>query len=149
MAKCKYDPFSFPVLAEGYAREGMVERDIAAKLGVSVATFETYKNKYPEFLSSLKKGQAPVDFEVENALIKRCLGYDYEEETIEWDNDGGERVESKVKVTRKHMPPDVGAIQTWLSNRNNQKWKRNPDLKNQIDRNTETIDFEFEVINED
>ncbi len=80
MAKEKYRD-DFPLLAEGYAREGMIDVEIAAKLGINKDTLYKYQKKYPEFLESIKKGKAPVDFMVENALLKRALGYEYVETT--------------------------------------------------------------------
>ena len=62
----KYED-TFPLLAEGYAREGMIDKEIAAKLGVSEATFYEYQKKYPEFSEAIKRGKKPVDVEVENA----------------------------------------------------------------------------------
>ena len=118
--KSKYNPDTFPLLAEGYAGEGMLEKDIAKKLGLAVSTLEKYKLQYVEFAEALKKGKEPVDFEVERALLKRCLGFSYDEKTFE--------KKELTKIVRKYYPPDVGAIQTWLSNRKNHKWKRNPDL---------------------
>ena len=85
MAKKKYTD-EFPALAEMHAREGMIESDIAKKLGVSITTFEQYKKQYPEFLAALKRGKAPIDFEVESALLKRALGYTYTETKREIEN---------------------------------------------------------------
>jgi len=124
MAKAKYDKHTFPKLAESYARDGLIEKDIAAKLGVSVATFENYKNKHVEFLESLKRGKAPIDFEVENALLKRALGYDYDEITEEFEGDSTEP--TKRKVIRKHVAPDTTAQIFWLKNRKASHWRNNP-----------------------
>jgi hypothetical protein len=123
VAKCKYDPKTFPVLAEGYARGGLTEKQIANNLGISKSTLETYKIKFPDFLDALKRGKGPVDFEVENALLKRALGHDYEEihtEVREY-KDG-----SKAKVMKKtvhFIPPDVTACIFWLKNRRPEQWR--------------------------
>jgi hypothetical protein len=123
MAKKKYTD-EFPALAEMYAREGMIEVDIAKKLGVSETTFESYKNKYPEFLAALKRGKEPVDFQVECALLKRALGYTYTEtkrEMVKLD-DGADVVRSMTE-TIKEVVPDVTAQIFWLKNRNPQRWR--------------------------
>ena len=125
MAKTKYDPKTFPKRAEEYAKEGMIEAQIAKKLGVSVATFETYKNRFPEFLASLKKGKAPVDEAVENALLKRALGYEYtEEKETESEKDG-----KKKELMHKHQPPDTTAMIFWLKNRKPAVWRDKQDIE--------------------
>lgn len=45
--------------------------------------------------------------EIREALIKRALGYDYEEKKIIADKNGRPQ---KVEVYKKHVPPDLGAI---------------------------------------
>lgn len=123
MAKCKYDPKTFPVLAEGYARSGLTDQQIAHNLGISKDTFYKYVKKFSDFSEALKRGKGPVDFEVENALLKRALGHDYEEihtEVREY-KDG-----TKAKVMKKtvhFIPPDVTACIFWLKNRRPEQWR--------------------------
>ena len=107
-----------------YAREGMIESNIAKKLGVSESTFEQYKNQYPEFLAALKRGKAPIDFEVESALLKRALGYTYTETKREIENlDNGVVLVKSTTETIKEVAPDVTAQIFWLKNRNPQRWR--------------------------
>jgi hypothetical protein len=102
----------------------MIEADAAKKLGVSVATFEDYKNKYPEFLEAIKRGKAPVDFEVENALLKRALGYTFTETKSEVELlDGGVKNVKASTETIKEIAPDVTAQIFWLKNRNPERWR--------------------------
>ena len=102
-----------------WARDGLTDEQIAEKLDISVASFYNYKNEHLEFLESLKKGKEVVDFEVENALLKRALGYDVEETKIEKSDKDGVKV---IKTTR-HIPPDVGAAAFWLKNRKPTEWR--------------------------
>jgi hypothetical protein len=125
MAKCKYDPDLFPQLAEGYARDGLIEKDIAAKLNISVATLETYKIKYSEFLEALKRGKAPVDFEVENALLKRAKGYITTEKIITQNPDGTKT----IQVKEKEVPPDTTACIFWLKNRKPREWRDKQEIE--------------------
>lgn len=48
-----------------------------------------------------------VEKEVREALIKRALGYDYEEKKVIADKNGRPQ---KVEVYKKHMPADLGAL---------------------------------------
>ena len=124
MALTKYRN-DMPALVEQYAREGLIEREMAAKLGVSVETFEQYKKRYPVFLESLKAGKEIVDREVEQALYKRALGFEYEEvkTTTTTDPETGEERAAIVTKTRKVMAPDVQAQQFWLKNRRPDIWR--------------------------
>ena len=109
--RSKYDPETFPGLAEGWAREGLTDEQIARKLGVALSTFYAYQKQHPEFVESLKRGKAPVDFQVESALLKRALGYDVEE------------ISQQGKRRVKHIPPDVTACIFWLKNRKPAEWR--------------------------
>ena len=103
------------ILIQGMARDGLTQQQIANNLGISIDTLIENKKKYPEFNNALKKGKEIVDFEVENALLKRALGYEYEEETYE----NG----ILTKKVKKHVPPDTTAQIFWLKNRQVKKWR--------------------------
>ncbi len=123
MAKSKYNPDTFPLLAEEYARNRMTDEDIAAKLGISTTSFYEYQKKYPEFSEAVTRGKKPVDVEVKNALLKRALGYEVTETK-------SELVKGEMQVvqeTVKHIQPDVKAIDLWLSNRD-KDWNSGNDL---------------------
>ena len=107
------------ILVEGWARNGLTDEQIAKNLGISIQSFYTYKEKYLEFFESLKRGKEVVDTEVENALLKRALGYDYEEETVEELPNGG----IKTKTVTKHVAGDTTAQIFWLKNRKPDVWR--------------------------
>lgn len=122
--KTEYDPETFPLLAEGYARKGLSDAQIAKNLGVSKATFYDYEKKYPDFLNAIKRGKRPVDIEVENAILKRALGFTYEEESTEVRVDEqGNATPAVVKRTKKLIPADMGAAIFWITNRKKEEWK--------------------------
>lgn len=117
MAKSKYFTHVEPklTLVEGWARDGLTDEQIAKNLGISIKTFYEYKKKYLQFLQALKKGKEIVDYEVENALLKRALGYEYDEVTYEH----GE----ETKRVTKQVAPDTTAQIFWLKNRKPDKWR--------------------------
>lgn len=121
MAKSKYETHVKPKLqlVEGWARDGLTDEQIAQNLGISKQTFYNYKSKYVDFFDSLKKGKEIVDYEVENALLKRALGYKYDEVTIEEFDDGS----VKTKTVTKEVIPDTTAQIFWLKNRRPDKWR--------------------------
>ena len=103
------------ILIQGMARDGLTQQQIADNLGINVDTLIEYKKKYTDFSEALKKGKEVVDIEVENALLKRALGYKYDEVTYE------NGVETK-RVT-KEVQPDTTAQIFWLKNRKPNNWK--------------------------
>lgn len=125
MAKGKYHEWLTPdglLLLEGWARDGLNDEQIAQNIGINPATLYKWIDRYGKIGEAIRKGKAPVDFQVENALLKRALGYDWEETTTEVYGDGKKHVK---KVTR-HVQPDVGAMAFWLKNRKPRKWRERP-----------------------
>lgn len=121
--KSKYHTHIEPRLKEieAWARDGLTDEQIAKNLGVAYSTFRKYKDEYPAFSAALKKGKEVVDIEVENALLKRALGYEYEEvKTYIEEVDGKKK--KRVEKTVKHVPADVSAAIFWLRNRKGFVW---------------------------
>ena len=119
------------ILITGWARDGLSEEQIAHNIGVSRNTLVTWKGKFPEIAEALRKGREVIDYEVENALVKRALGYKYEEQTFErvWNEHLEKYVKVNTKTVTKEVAPDVGAICFWLKNRRPKNWKDRPDLQ--------------------
>lgn len=126
MAKSKYEYWLSPdglTLLGAWARDGLTDEEIAAKCGVSRSTLAEWKKRYPDISDTLKKGKDIVDSEVENALLKRALGYEYKEVMTEESEDGFKR-----RVTTKQVLPDVTAQIFWLKNRRPDKWRDKPEV---------------------
>lgn len=129
MSKGKYFTHVEPklFLVECWARDGLIDEQIAKNLGIAYSTFKDYKNKHSAFSAALKKGKEVVDFEVENALLKRALGYKYSEVTQEPVEVGeGITMLQTTKIVTKHAPPDTTAQIFWLKNRKPDKWRDRP-----------------------
>ncbi|MFV5769555.1 helix-turn-helix domain-containing protein [Mammaliicoccus sciuri] len=69
-------------LIEGWKRDGLTDVQIAKNLGVGKNSVIKWKNEVQEFRDAIKKGKEVSDYELENALHKRAVGYYYEEETV-------------------------------------------------------------------
>ena len=128
---------------EGWAREGLTDVQIAAKMGIASTTFYRWQQEHGEFREALKKGKAPVDIQVENALLKRALGYSYTETTTDFelidtgmsDDDGNPIMEKRIKNVRsvkKEVAPDVGAAAFWLKNRRPDLWREKREEQIQV-----------------
>lgn len=83
MAKGKYQEWIEPdglLKLEAWARDGLTDEHIAKNMDIDVATLYRWKKKYCEICEALKKGKEVVDVQVENALLKRAIGYRYTED---------------------------------------------------------------------
>lgn len=128
MAKGKYEYWITPeglLKIEGWARDGLTDEQIAHNIGISVSTLNNWKNNHVEILESLKKGKEVVDRQVENALLKRALGYEYEE--VKEKFEGG--VMTERIVTKKEVVADTTAQIFWLKNRKPEKWRDKPEYE--------------------
>lgn len=134
MAKGKYQEWLEPeglLKLEGWARDGLTDEQIAKNMGVRTSTLYDWKKKYSEISESLKRGKEVVDRAVENALLKRALGYSYTETTKEL-------VGTKMIVTKevvKEVQPDTTAQIFWLKNRRSDIWRDRKDLEAKVDVN--------------
>lgn len=136
MAKSKWDEVKDKlILVEGWARDGLTELQIAKNLGISKSTLETYKKEHSDFLSALKRGKEVVDYEVENALLKKALNGDTVA-MIFWLKN---RRPDKWKDRKEHTEIDIANKELKLKER---KIKLEEDKANGND-NKEPIKIEF------
>ena len=132
-------------LLRSWIEEELSQRQIADRMGISPSTLREWKSRYPEIreaLSPVKSsgGETPgtsaesrVEADtapdinerlVEEALLRRALGYSYTETTYEpvLDDDGRERMLVK-RLVEKQAVPDLSAQTFWLKNRNPERWR--------------------------
>ena len=122
MARAKYKEWLTKeslIKLEGWARDGLTDEQIAHNIGISRKTLSDWKNKYGDISDTLKKGKEVVDIQVENALLKRALGYEFVEVTKELAETG--LIVTK-KVTKQQAPDTTAAI-FWLKNRKPNEWR--------------------------
>lgn len=139
MAVSKYETNVKPklFLVEMWARDGLTDEQIAEKLDISVASFYNYKNEHLEFLESLKKGKEVADYEVENALFKKALGYNakikkaFKVKEVLYEN--GKRLKETERIEyaedEVHIPADTTAQIFWLKNRKPNTWRDKQELE--------------------
>lgn len=123
MKRDKYKAYVLPRLQSvaDWTLEGVGEKEIAERLGISKSTLSRYKKSHKELERVLNTGRGKVIAEVENALLKKAMGYSYTEvRTV----DKGDRVE--VTTTDKEVPPDLSAISFVLRNYCPEKWSDKP-----------------------
>lgn len=122
---------------EGWARDGLSDIQIAKNMSIGERTFYEWMARFPQFAQAIKNGKAPVDIQVENALLKRALGYECEEvqEEIEetptgkYDANGKPIMKRKkhIRKYRRQIPGDTTAMIFWLKNRKPAQWRDKPE----------------------
>ena len=137
MAKSKWEHVKNKLVSiEGWARDGLIDEQIANNLGISVDTFYKYKKKYTEFSEALKKGKEVSDYEVENALFKKATGY-----TIKLNKQKVTKDGDVVNIIEEiYMQPDTTAQIFWLKNRRPDKWRDKVELNNENEKTLEKLD---------
>lgn len=137
MAKAKYAAWIAPdglTAIRGWAREGLVDEDIARKMCISPSTLYAWQKEHPEIRQALAEGKAPVDAEVEERLLDMCRGFMVQEtkifkvKTERFDEQGRKVTEEKLEERQesRYIPPSVDAQKFWLSHRKPMEWGEKP-----------------------
>ena len=117
------------ILLEGWARDGLTFEQIAHNIGINVTTLRDWRKKEPTISAILKKGREVVDYEVENALLKRALGYTITLKEQKVDKDGC--IHDLQKDV--HIPADTTAQIFWLKNRRKMQWRDKVEVETNTD----------------
>lgn len=141
--KTKYQA-DFPERAKKLAQDGLLDKDIAKVLGISEDTFYEYQKQHPEFSEALKEGKRKPDEEVEAALFKTALGYEYKEVTAVPVGSGEDAKARVVRVVTKQVQPNVVAQIFWLKNRMRQRWRDARQLDATVTPGAPRVDEEIE-----
>jgi hypothetical protein len=112
------------ILVEGWARDGLIDEQIAKNMNVAYSTFREWKKKFPTLSAALKQGKEVSDRQVENALFKTATGYYYQEETV---TNAGE-----IVTIKKYSKPNTTAQIFWLKNRKTE-WTDRVDINAQVE----------------
>ena len=112
------------ILVEGWARDGLIDEQIAKNMNVAYSTFREWKKKFPTLSAALKQGKEVSDRQVENALFKTATGYYYQEETV---TNAGE-----IVTIKKYSKPNTTAQIFWLKNRK-AEWTDRVDINAQVE----------------
>lgn len=122
-------------LISQWRREGIPFEEIAVKyIGATSKTVWRWTKESDELATALQISKDVTNGKVEQALLKRALGYEYDEVTREL-------VEGEMrttKVIRKHVSPDVKACLSWLFSRRPDRWRA---IQDPIDTDAEAIDM--------
>lgn len=100
--------------AYNYCLLGAIDEQLASFFDVSVTTINTWKETYPDFLASIKKGKEVADLQVTESLKKRASGMKLKKQVVK---DGG------IIELEDEIPPDTAAMIFWLKNRQPKIWR--------------------------
>lgn len=108
-------------LIKGWRRQGIpVTRIIDDYIGVGRTAFFAHWVKESDALHKALATSAEIaNSSVEEALLRRALGYDYVDSHYEM-------IEGELRLTSQqshHVPPDVKACLSWLFNRLPNRWR--------------------------
>lgn len=130
----KYERIVLPKLEviAGWSRNGVIDKEIAANLGIAYSTFREYVKKYSALSAALKHAKEESDIIVEGALYKKAVGHReiikkpikvknvfYHEET---GRKIGESEHIEYADEEIYIPPDTTAAIFWLKNRAPERW---------------------------
>ena len=114
--------------------QGKSREDILKVLGLSASRANQFELWFPDFRNAVTTGFISTNIALENALIQAAKGFEYEEhEEEDIDGfDGPKQVSRhKSKTIKKYCPPNIKAIELYLTNRAPDDWK-----KASVDNNT-------------
>lgn len=107
------------ILLKGWARDGLTDEQIAHNCGISTTTLYNWKNKHIEIFEALKKGKEVVDYQVENALLKKALVGDTTAQIFWLKNRRPDKWRDKQEVKAEIGDNLAEAIeQAWLNRKN-------------------------------
>lgn len=143
MAKGKYEYWKSKeglLKLSAYARDGLTDEQIAAKIGISRSTLSEWKKKYPDISDTIKKDKEIPDIHVENALYKAALGYNasikkaVKVKKIEYDKGKKISEHEEIVIVEEtiHVPANVKAQMFWLKNRKPDVWKERQEIDNSV-----------------
>lgn len=145
-----YKPEFTKIAGKLCQEKGYTDKNLAAHFKVSETTINNWKNEFPEFLESIKKGKDDFDSQVvEQSLLKRAVGYSYVETTRElqdetegiFDEEDVSSIQTLAvtKKVTKQVAPDVTAQIFWLKNRKPQRWSDKKEIDHRIEGITEPL----------
>lgn len=118
MAKSKYETVILPRFDEikQWVSEGLTDREIIDRLGISKSTWYKHKSDFAEFSDSVIRCRQPKVKELENSMFDLAKGYTItlQKAMKVRDPGGGEHVEEYEETV--HVPPNFNALRFLLTN---------------------------------
>ncbi len=115
---------------EKWYSSGATDAQVAENLNVGLTNYYRYKGRFRQLREAIKRGNDVSCDNVEGALYKRAIGYEYEEVHTESfvEEKDGKKVHQKVLKIKKHVAGDVAAQFIFLKNKRPDLWKDRHEL---------------------
>ena len=126
------------------ARDGMSLEKIRRTLKIKKSKWQKFLKENPDEKRRLELLRHTTDYAVEDALLKRALGYTSEEYRETEKPNGTEQV-----TTHKDVPPDVRAAALWLKFRRKDVWDEKHQEPDEVDISEKIEELDKEAENED
>jgi hypothetical protein len=118
----EYKP-QYSKIAFQMALIGATDAEMAAAFEVSEQTVNSWKQKYPKFLESIKEGKLKADSAVAASLYKRAMGFHVP--AVKLFNSEAGVIEHQYQ---EYYPPDTTAAIFFLKNRRPAQFRQNPEI---------------------
>lgn len=119
---------------EGWALDGLSGEQIAGKMHVTPSTFYAWRKKHPDIEAAIQRGRAPVDIDVEHAMLDTAKGglktvqVPIKIRTVLEKPGGGRKITEHIEYAEKqiYIPGNPMAQMMWLKNRKPDVWSDKP-----------------------
>lgn len=141
MAKGKYQQWLEPdglTLLKGWARDGLTQAEMSARMGITRSTFNAWLLKYPDISDTIKKTREVYDSEVVDAIHKNTQGFKVTLKKamkcrrVEYDEKGRRTAEIEEMVPYEeemYVSPNPMSQIYWMNNRDPAHWRGNKDAQ--------------------
>lgn len=109
-----------------WRKQGLTEKQVAEKCGVSYSSINNYKRDFPELMEALATGKEELIEVLEDSLYKKAMGFEYEETETFIEQQNGKEVKRVKKVVKQALP-DTGALCFALKNLAPHRWRDRKD----------------------
>lgn len=116
--------------ARKLCRLGATDSDVADFFGIGTTTFYRWRKDHPDFAAAVSEGKDISDKQVEQALHRRAVGFEYEAIRVFMPAGAKEAVLVRYPV---QVLPDVGAAQHWLRFRRPKEWSERREKTDGLD----------------
>lgn len=131
----KYETHVKPYISDikKWTASGATDKEIADALGIALSTLSAYKTQYLELSDAFARGRVNVVLNIKAALLKKALGFNYEEKKqyIKADEKGDKS--QYTEITTKYCVPSETAGAMLLRNYD-PEWNDRDSISNEMRR---------------
>lgn len=131
----KYETHVKPYISDikQWTASGATDKEIADALGIALSTLSAYKTQFSELSDAFARGRVNVVLNIKAALLKKALGFKYEEKKqyIKADEKGDKS--QYTEITTKYCVPSETAAAMLLRNYD-PEWNDRDSISNEMRR---------------